>query len=247
MANGNKTQPTNVPVEEFLTTADPKRQEEAAVLIDMMGQISGEKPVMWGPSIIGFGTAHYKYDTGREGDMPILGFSPRKSALTLYFDGFDNYADLLSLLGKHKVSAACLYINKLDDIDIDILRKMNEALYKRHTDKREIATVEEYVDNLPPATRPHFDQLRTIVSQQLPDAAEVISYGIIGYKIDKKRPRVFISGWKDHVAVYPIPIDSELQPALQPYIKGKGTLSFPLNQPLPPEELIIRIVKALTK
>lgn len=123
-----KTRPTGVSVDSFLETVSDKRREEAHALIDMMQKISGEKPYMWGPSIIGFGSEHYKYETGREGDVPRLAFSPRKVSITVYFDrGFDDsYAHELTALGKHRHSVSCLYINKLADIDLDILRAMLE-------------------------------------------------------------------------------------------------------------------------
>lgn len=92
---------------------------------------------------------------------------------------------------------------------------------------------EEYIANIPAAARPTFDQLRGLVREQLPTAKEVLSYGVIGYKIDDKRARVFISGWKDHVAMYPIPQNEPLRSQLKPYIKGKGTLWFLLDKPLP--------------
>lgn len=80
---------------------------------------------MWGTSIVGFGSYHYKYDSGREGDMPVTGFAPRKQSLTLYImPGFDAYEDLLSKLGKHKTGKSCLYINKLADVDMDVLREL---------------------------------------------------------------------------------------------------------------------------
>ncbi len=119
-----KTQPTGVSVESFLESVSDKRREEACRLIPLMQEISGEKPYMWGPSIIGFGSQHYRYETGREGDVPQLAFSPRKASITVYFEGFDTYADELRVLGKHRHSVSCLYINKLDDIDLDILRTM---------------------------------------------------------------------------------------------------------------------------
>lgn len=106
-------------------------------------------------------------------------------------------------------------------------------------------TVVEYISQIPPMTRPMFDELRTIVLAELPHAQEVVSYGIIGYKIDDKRARVFISGWKDHVAMYPIPKTPSLRAKLAPYIKGKGTLWFPLDQPLP-TKLIKQTTIALT-
>lgn len=122
----NKTQFTDASVDDFLTTVSEKRRAEAYRLIAIMGNISGEKPVMYGPSIIGFGKQHYKYATGREGDMPQLAFSPRKSALTIYFnEGVDEqYSELVENLGKYKTSKAYLYVNKLEDIDLAVLEKM---------------------------------------------------------------------------------------------------------------------------
>lgn len=227
--------PTKTSVDEFLQSVSERRQQEAQALIIIMQAISGEPPVMWGPSIIGFGQLHYKYETGRKGDMPQLAFSPRKGALTIYFnEGFDRYAAQLANLGKYKHSISCLYINKLEDIHMETLRQMIEESYNVTTGApHKIATVEEYVKNVPPAARPKFDELRKVVKQVLPKANEVYSYGIVGYKIDDKRARVFISGWKDHVAMYPIPKNETLRAELMPYIKGKGTLWFPLNAPLP--------------
>ena len=126
------TLPTNVPVETFLETVSEKRRSEALELIDIMQKISGEKPYMWGPSIIGFGSLHFKYESGREGDVPILAFSPRKASLTVYFEkGFeDNYSEELSQLGKHRHTVSCLYINSLDDIKLDVLHKMLEKSFE---------------------------------------------------------------------------------------------------------------------
>ena len=102
----NSMKPTEMSVETFLESVSEKRHAESRILIDMMQEISSEQPVMWGPSIIGFGAYHYKYDTGREGDMPMIGFSPRKQAITVYIaDGFDSYGPLLDTLGRHTTSA----------------------------------------------------------------------------------------------------------------------------------------------
>jgi uncharacterized protein YdhG (YjbR/CyaY superfamily) len=106
--------------------------------------------------------------------------------------------------------------------------------------------VERYISTVPPLARPHFDTLRGIVTALAPTANEVVSYGIVGYKVDDKRARVFISGWRDHVAIYPVPRDESLLADLQPYIKGKGTLWFSLDQPLP-TSLITQVVKALVQ
>jgi uncharacterized protein YdhG (YjbR/CyaY superfamily) len=107
-----------------------------------------------------------------------------------------------------------------------------------------LSDVEAYINNIPAAAQPHFDTLRKIATNLAPQANEVVSYGIIGYKVDEKRARVFISGWHDHVAIYPVPSDEALRTQLQPYIKGKGTLWFSLDQPLP-ESLIKQAIKSL--
>lgn len=243
----NKTLPTKVNVADFLNTVSEKRKAEAEQLIQVMRTISHQEPVMWGPSIIGFGKQYYKYDTGREGDMPELGFSPRKNAITIYFsEGFDRYDEELVNLGKYKNSVSCLYINKLTDIDMKYLKIMLERSYLVGDERlKEAQTVEDYIASVPSAARTTFNELRMLVQKQLPKASEVLSYGIIGYKIDeKKRARVYISGWKDHVAMYPIPSDETLIARLKPYIKGKGTLWFPINQPLP-IDLIREVVDCL--
>ena len=127
----NKTQPTTASVSDFLAGLTPARCTEAETLIDLMRGISGLEPVLWGPSIIGFGSQHYRYDSGREGDMPLLGFSPRKARLTISSsEGFDRSAAQLETLGKHSTSVSCLYANKLTDIDLDVLRGMLEASHR---------------------------------------------------------------------------------------------------------------------
>ncbi len=241
-----KTKATSASVETFLETTSNTRRAEANVIIAMMHEISAETPVMWGSSIIGFGSVHYKYETGHEGDMPVLAFSPRTASLTIYFEGFDSYGELLSQLGKHTHSVSCLYIRKLADVDLNVLRSMLEQSYTRSTQPADkTLTVDTYLKNIPSVARPKFDELRSIVKDSLPDANEVVSYGIIGYKVDTKRARIFISGWKDHVAIYPVPANEQLRAKLAPYIKGKGTLWFNLNDPLP-KSLIQVVVKSLT-
>ena len=241
----NKTKPTTVSVESFLGTLSQQRAQEARVLLPIMQEISGDEPKMWGPSIIGFGSVHYTYDTGREGDMPRLGFSPRKAQLTIYFEGFDAYGEQLARLGPHSLGVSCLYIKKLELIDLDVLRDMLEQSFRRARDATHAPTsVDEYIRSLPVASRNQFDELRKVVKGVLPHAEEVLSYGIIGYKIDNKRPRVFISGWDDHVSLYPIPKDERLQKELKSYTKGKGTLWFTNDAPLP-TVLISRTVRSL--
>jgi hypothetical protein len=121
-----KTKPTKADVEKFLNNIkDDKNRDDAFKILKMMKQITREKPKMWGPSIIGFGSYHYKYESGREGDMCIIGFSPRKQSLTIYImPGFDRYEKLMKKLGKFKTGKSCLYINKLEDVDIKVLREL---------------------------------------------------------------------------------------------------------------------------
>ena len=121
-----KTKPTNESVNEFLNKiSDEERRADCFAVAKLMEEITGEKPKMWGPSIVGFGSYHYKYESGREGDWPITGFSPRKKDLTLYLMmGFEKHGELMEKLGKHSVGKSCLYINRLSDIDAPTLRKL---------------------------------------------------------------------------------------------------------------------------
>jgi len=121
-----KTKPTNQSVEEFLNEiSDEERRADCLQLAKIMEEITGEKPKMWGPSIVGFGSYHYKYASGREGDWPITGFSPRKKDLTLYLMmGFTKHGELLEKLGKHSTAKSCLYIKRLSDIHVPALKKL---------------------------------------------------------------------------------------------------------------------------
>jgi hypothetical protein len=119
----NKTKSTKLSVAAFIDTlTDPARRADAKALVKLMQSAAGEKPKMWGPSIIGFGSHHYKYESGREGDMPLIGFSPRKAANVLY--GMNASSDskaLLATLGKYTTGKGCLYIKKLADVDQEVL------------------------------------------------------------------------------------------------------------------------------
>ena len=121
-----KTQPTNQSVKEFLNQIqEPERRADCFEIVKIMEKITGEKPTMWGPSIVGFGSYRYKYASGREGDWPEMGFSPRKKDLTLYIMmGFEKHADLMEKLGKHSTSKSCLYIKRLSDVHIPTLKKL---------------------------------------------------------------------------------------------------------------------------
>lgn len=122
----NKTQPTGASVDEFLADVEnDRRRQDARAVLDLMREATGEEPVMWGDSIVGFGQYHYSYDSGREGDWFLAGFAPRKSNLVVYImSGFPRHAELMDKLGKHRTGSSCLYINKLDDVDLDVLREL---------------------------------------------------------------------------------------------------------------------------
>jgi hypothetical protein len=121
-----KTKPHNASVSAFLKAVEHEtRRRDALTINEMMTRITGEKPKMWGPTIVGFGSYHYKYDSGREGDWLMTGFSPRKSAMSLYImPGYGQFDDVMARLGKHKTGKACLYINKLEDVDMAVLEEL---------------------------------------------------------------------------------------------------------------------------
>ena len=121
-----KTKPTTVDVRGYIAGLDnPRRRADAEVLAAMMGELSGEPAVMWGPTMIGFGRRRYTYDTGHSGEMFRLGFAPRKANLVIYsWCGFDEAPAITGRLGKVRKSKACLYVNKLADIDLSVLREL---------------------------------------------------------------------------------------------------------------------------
>lgn len=123
----NKTTFTQENVADFIHTFtdSPTKQQDSLQLIDLMEKVTGKPAVMWGPSIVGFGKYHYQYASGHQGDAPTLGFSPRKAAISLYvFTGLDEHAHLLEGLGKFKMGKACIYVNKLADIDLAVLENL---------------------------------------------------------------------------------------------------------------------------
>jgi hypothetical protein len=125
-----KTKPTAASVEAFLDAiADEGRRRDCRTILKIMKRATGSPPKMWGKSIVGFGSYHYRYATGREGDWFVVGFSPRKQDLTLYLmgAGFTGYGALLKKLGQHKTGRACLYLKRLADVDLDALRELVEA------------------------------------------------------------------------------------------------------------------------
>ena len=121
-----KTKRNKGDVDAFLNdVADEKKRLDSFRILELMKHVTGQKPEMWGNSIVGFGSYHYKYASGREDDWFITGFSPRKQSLTLYImSGFDEYDKLLGELGKHSTGKSCLYIKKLEDVDMDVLKEL---------------------------------------------------------------------------------------------------------------------------
>ena len=122
----NKTKPTKVSVREFVESVEhDTRRKDAKALLKIFKDVTGMTPQMWGPSLIGYGRYHYKYESGREGESMMTGFSPRKANLVLYImPGYLDLEEKLSRLGKHKLGKACLYINKLADVDTDVLKEI---------------------------------------------------------------------------------------------------------------------------
>ena len=125
----NKTKETDESVQDFLRAVDhPTRRQDALELAEIFTEVTGWTAKMWGPSIVGYGAYHYTYDSGREGDFLATGFSPRKANLSIYImPGYQDYGEILSRLGKHKMGKSCLYINKLADVDTDVLKELIRA------------------------------------------------------------------------------------------------------------------------
>ena len=126
-----KTKPTEVSVDAFLDgVPHPVRRADGKALREMMERITGEPAVLWGPSMVGFGSYHYRYDSGHEADMCRVAFSPRPANLVLYVGGFPEHEALLAKLGKHKSSKACLYLNKLANVDLAVLEEIVRRTYE---------------------------------------------------------------------------------------------------------------------
>ncbi len=128
MASEPKTKPTDVPVADFIAAVpDARRREEAQALCALMTEVTGEPPVMWGTSIVGFGRYTYVNTTKKTADWPIIGFSPRKAKLTIYImPGFEGEPELMARLGKHTTGVSCLYLNRLADVDQEVLKALAE-------------------------------------------------------------------------------------------------------------------------
>lgn len=122
----NKTKAHDGDVHAYLAQVEPvRRREDGHVLLDMMQEVTGEPPKMWGPTMIGFGEYRFQYESGREGDWFLAGFAPRKANMVLYImGGFQGHEALMAKLGKHKTGKSCLYVNKLDDVDLKVLRQL---------------------------------------------------------------------------------------------------------------------------
>lgn len=131
--NENATRPTTASVAEFLAAVpDPMRRADAEALAALMTEATGEQPQMWGSSIVGFGRYHYRYASGREGDYCATGFSPRKANLTVYLmDGFAGREEQLASLGPHTLGQSCLYLKRLSDVDLDVLRGLVADSYRK--------------------------------------------------------------------------------------------------------------------
>lgn len=239
-------EPTPVPVDDFLATVPECRAAEARELIALMQEVTGDSPVMWGSSIIGFGSAPYRTAGGTEGVVPAASFSPRKAAVTVYLSPelLEN-AHLMGRLGKHKAGKGCLYLTRLAEADAEVLRELITRSYwelvppQRNRQgalaRVHLRCVADYLASVPLAARPGLDALRDLVRRVAPQAQEVVSYGLVGHRAPgrSKAARVFVSGWKDHVALYPLPSDDALRTELAPWVRGKGTLWFALDEELP--------------
>ena len=150
MTDDAAMRPTDSDVTEFLEAVEPERRRAQGLeLLEIFSAETGAEPMMWGPSIVGYGRVRYTYPTGRSGEMPRVGFSPRKDALTLYgLTLYGSNADLLEKLGKHRLGKGCLYVNKLEDVDGEVLRELIRRGWQQSTDNFIDSHVETTVDSL---------------------------------------------------------------------------------------------------
>ena len=134
----NKTFETSKSVTSFIKALkDETKRSDSLKIIELMTDQTGFEPKMWGPSIIGFGSYHYKYESGREGDMPLIGFSPRSTAIVLYLSGnIEKREEMLQALGKHKTGKGCVYIKRVEDINIAVLKKMISGTVKQRKSRK---------------------------------------------------------------------------------------------------------------
>lgn len=132
-----KTRKNDASVDAYVAAIEHEgRRADAREVIDLMREVTGEEPAMWGQGIVGFGSYHYVYDSGREGDWPLTGFAARKTALTLYImSGFDGEPELMERLGKYKTGKSCLYVKRLDDVDREVLRELVARSVQRKRDE----------------------------------------------------------------------------------------------------------------
>jgi hypothetical protein len=140
----NKTRETANSPHDFLKEIDnQEKKKDARVLLSMMEKITGKKPIMWGPSIIGFGKVHYEYASGHSGDICICGFSPRKQQFSLYLScNLEDYKDLLDKLGKHKTGKGCLYIRRLEDTNLKVLETLIKKTFQDATNRKQSQIVD---------------------------------------------------------------------------------------------------------
>lgn len=134
-SEGNKALPTGADVRAFVSSVpDEQRRQDAHRLVEVVSNATGQQPVMWGASIIGFGSRHYRYESGREGDAPAVGFSPRKAQTVLYLTGaLEDYADLLARLGQHRTGKGCLYLKRVDQVDPAVLGEITARSFQKAT------------------------------------------------------------------------------------------------------------------
>lgn len=270
----NKTVPTKQSFAAFVKTVpDERRRGDAKRLDAIIREVTGEKPVMWGDAIVGYGKVNQTYATGRVVDWMRVGFAPRKAAISLYLScELDPLRDLLAKLGSHKASVGCVYIKRLDDVDEKVLRQLIKKAYAlAPTDTKEVwqerrttsakkaapakkapaakkaaiakkpastsaapADIDAYLATLDPTKRATLQSLRTTIRAVVPDATEVVSYGMPAFKLDGKVVAGF-AAFTDHLSYLPFSGSTlgALSGDLAKYTYTKSSLHFPVDKPLP--------------
>ena len=241
-----KTIPTRNSVDKYFSEIENvDRRADCETILQLMEKIIGEKPIMWGDSLVGFGKMVQKYSTGKEVEWLKMGFSSRKDSISIYFTcNLDDYTDLLTKLGKHKRGVGCLYVKKLTDVDIKVLEQLltdSLTINESTKSKKDLSTIDEYIDTFPVTIRPTLQNLHKAIKDGAPDAIEAIKYRMPTYVLNGNL--VHFAAYKNHIGFYPAPSGIEkFAKELSKYVTSKGAIQFPIDKELP-YELIQRIVE----
>lgn len=229
-----KTRPTTASVAAYLNAiADEPRRRDCKALAALMRKVTGCTPRMWGPSIVGFGSYHYKYASGHEGDACLLGFSSRKGDISVYLvPGWEGAGPLLAKLGKHRMGKGCLYLRRLDGVDLAVLEQLLAGSVAETRRRYPTGGIDGYIAGFPPEVQEILQRIRAMIRAAAPEAEEAMKYQIPTFVLNGNL--VHFAAFKQHIGFYPTPSGIEaFKDALAGYEVAKGSVRFPLDREIP--------------